>query len=218
MNALANFAFLTAQCNQELSDRPPHEYFKEIEEKQPGALESQWITTDRELWRVENYREFLAARRQLLADAANRLLEELLAGEKPQGASSEEAATEASEEAPREEEATGLALVGLAASQEEDEKLELAYWAEENGLPSPHIDFIYTDAISGEGQTIFDLAWPEGLQTGLTQPVAVLFGEPSETEHVANQAGYLFFTSVEEFKTHARNYNLAEEQMIASTS
>ena len=85
VNALANFAFLTAKTNQEISACPPHEYFEEVKEKQPGALESQWIPMDRDLWRVENYREFLAARRQLLADAANQLLKDLLAGQSLQG-------------------------------------------------------------------------------------------------------------------------------------
>ena len=32
----------------------------------PGSIESHWIPTDRRLWRLENYPEFLAERRRLL--------------------------------------------------------------------------------------------------------------------------------------------------------
>jgi hypothetical protein len=43
------------------------------------VLASQWVPLDRELWRFENYREFLAERRRFLA-AANRFVDELLNG------------------------------------------------------------------------------------------------------------------------------------------
>ena len=44
----------------------------------PGALESHWIPMNRDLWRVERYRDFLAARRELLAKAANAILDNLV--------------------------------------------------------------------------------------------------------------------------------------------
>lgn len=216
VNALANFAFLTAKTNQELSDRSPHDYFEEVEERQPGALESQWIPMNRDLWRVENYREFLAARRQLLADAANRLLEDLLAGQSLQGAAASEPAAVEIESVPTEEVAAAT-LIGVAASQEDDEKLECAYWAEENGFPSPHIDFVCADESSGEDLAVFDLAWPEGLQPGFSQPVAILLDEPREVEEAANRAGYRFFTTVEEFKEYVEKVILAEpDEAVAS--
>jgi hypothetical protein len=81
INAFANFTFLTQQTNQEISDRPPQDYFEEIANKYPGALESQWIPMDRDLWKIENYRDFLTARRELLAKAANHFLDSLLHGE-----------------------------------------------------------------------------------------------------------------------------------------
>ncbi len=217
VNALANFTFLTAECNQKLSDRPPHEYFEEVEKKQPGALESQWIPMDPDLWRVENYRKFLAARRQLLADAANRLLKDLLTGQSLQGDAAGGTAPTGLESTSTEDEASATTMVSVALSEEDDQKLECAYWAEEIGLPSPQIDFAYVDERSGEQLAVFDLAWSEGLQPGLSQPVAILLNEPREVEEAANQAGYRFFTTVEKFKEYVEKAVLTEpEGAIAS--
>ena len=41
VNALANFCFLTKDTNLDISDRCPEEYFLEVQENHPGALESQ---------------------------------------------------------------------------------------------------------------------------------------------------------------------------------
>lgn len=43
----------------------------------PGALESQWIPMDERLWKLANDRDFLGARRSLLAKAANAFLDKL---------------------------------------------------------------------------------------------------------------------------------------------
>jgi hypothetical protein len=172
-----------------------------------------------DLWRVENYREFLAARRRLLADAANRLLEDLLEGQSLQGEAAGEPAPTDLESTPTEDETetSAAVLVGIAVSEEDDEKLECAYWAEEHGLPSPHIDLVYVDVSSGEELAVFDLAWPEGLQPGFSQPAAILLNEPREVEEVANRAGYRFFTTVEEFKEHVEKAILAKpEEAMAS--
>ena len=50
VNAVANFCFLTKDTNLQIGARPPSEYFLEVEQKHPGALASQWIPMDRELW------------------------------------------------------------------------------------------------------------------------------------------------------------------------
>jgi hypothetical protein len=110
-----------------------------------------------------------------------------------------------------------VTLVGAAASQEDDEKLACAYWAEENGLPSPQIDFVCADETSGEELAVFDLAWPEGLQPGLSQPVAILLNEPREVEEAANRAGYRFFTTVDEFKEHVEKVILAEPEGVMAS-
>ncbi len=82
VNALGNFCFLTKDTNLRISDRRPEDYFPEIEEKHPGALASQWIPNDPALWRIEAYRDFLEARKVLLAKAANICLATLLHDEK----------------------------------------------------------------------------------------------------------------------------------------
>ena len=81
VNALANFCFLTKDTNLDISDRLPEEYFPEVEKAHPGALASQWIPTDPALWKIEKFREFLEARKALLASELNRRMEELLHGD-----------------------------------------------------------------------------------------------------------------------------------------
>ena len=55
INALANFCFLTQDTNIKIGMRDPAEYLPEVQAKHPGVLESQWIPTDPELWRVDRY-------------------------------------------------------------------------------------------------------------------------------------------------------------------
>lgn len=81
VNALANFCFLTKDTNLNISDRLPEEYFPKIDAAHPGALASQWIPNEPQLWRVENFRHFLEARKQLLAAELNRRMEDLLHGD-----------------------------------------------------------------------------------------------------------------------------------------
>ncbi|GDY33344.1 hypothetical protein [Gandjariella thermophila] len=71
VNAVANFCFLTQNTNLAIGKKNPQDYLAEVQAKYPGALESQWIPTDPDLWTPERYPDFLAARRRLLADAAN---------------------------------------------------------------------------------------------------------------------------------------------------
>jgi len=66
---------------REISDRLPGVYFPEVEAAHPGALASQWIPSDPELWRLEHFREFLEARKVLLANEVNRHMEDLLHGD-----------------------------------------------------------------------------------------------------------------------------------------
>lgn len=77
-NSLANYCFLTAASNQKIGKQYPVDYFEEVEETNPGALESHWIPTDKELWKIENYFQFLEERRKLLSHATNDLLDSLL--------------------------------------------------------------------------------------------------------------------------------------------
>ena len=79
VNEIANRAFLTAASNSSLSDIEPADYLPLVEEKYPGALDSQFIPRDPILWRVDNYRAFLEARRELLARKINEHLASLIA-------------------------------------------------------------------------------------------------------------------------------------------
>tara|TARA_Y100000590_G_C15700839_1_gene1006712 strand:+ start:214 stop:2319 length:2106 start_codon:yes stop_codon:yes gene_type:complete len=81
VNAIANRAFITGETNLDISDRRPEEYLPEVEERYPGALQSQLIPMDRNLWKVENYRDFLAARRELISTALNEYLDSLISTE-----------------------------------------------------------------------------------------------------------------------------------------
>ena len=71
------------------------------------------------------------------------------------------------------------------------------------------------DENTGDLLALIDLAWPEGLQEGYSQPVALLIDEDPETEEVINRAGYLFFTNQESFKRYVRQEVLALEEVVA---
>jgi hypothetical protein len=59
---------------------------------------------------------------------------------------------------------------------------------------------------------VFDLAWPDGLQAGLSEPVALLIDEPAETHDAANRAGFRFFTDVDTFRAYVRQEILASDE------
>jgi hypothetical protein len=189
VNALANFCLLTKDTNLNISDRLPERYFPEIEAKHPGALASQWIPTDPALWRVDRYLDFLDARKALLAAEANKRFEELLHGETRWIGSA--AAPVATIPAP----------VGGVTSEEEELELEaLNDWVEDLGLPRGQVSFDYADPETGAQKAVFDLAWPDGLQSGLTGPVAVLLNETADVLALASAAGFRCFTTASEFR------------------
>ncbi len=195
VNAVANFCFQTLPTNLEISDRIPEEYFPMIQRNHPGALESHWIPQEPALWKLENYHQFLAARRELLATAANGFLDSLLAGSvsvypDAQLASLPEAAA---------------AIPGGAGSEEEEAVLaQLHYWVAKQGLPYGQLAIEIADPATGQPVAVLDLAWPDGLQPGLSEPVALLIDEPREIEEAANRAGYRYFTDVEGFKDYVQ--------------
>ncbi|MEI6778847.1 MAG: DUF262 domain-containing protein [Chloroflexales bacterium] len=185
VNALGNFCFLTQQTNLQISDRLPEEYFPEVEAKYPGALASQWIPLDPELWKMERYRDFLAARRELLAQAANTFLDSLLGGT----ASAELVSDPALERA-----AHPMPVPGGADGEELDQIRVCNDWVEAQGLPRGDELYELFHSESGAPVAVIDLAWPRGIQEGLSQPIALLLNEGEEVEEVVNQAGYRFFT------------------------
>ena len=200
VNALANFCFLTKDTNLSIGDRLPEEYFPEIEAKHPGALASQWIPMDKELWKIENYPDFLAARRELLAEATNEVLKALLHGD-----------TSWLEDLERTKKA-GITPINIGIADESEEALlsELNTWVVENSLSAGELSYEYSNEETGEPEAIFDLAWPSGLQQGLTQPVTVLLGESPDVIALANKAGFRCFTDVDSFKNYVKQDVLKE--------
>lgn len=199
VNALANFCFLTKDTNLDIRDRLPEDYFPEVEAAHPGALASQWIPMDPALWKIENFRDFLEARKALLAAEVTRRLEELLHGDTRWLAGPAAAVRPAS------------AGAGGINSEEEEAQLEkLNDWIEAQGLPRGVLAYDLTDPESGDQRAVLDLAWPNGLQEGLTQPVALLLNEPSDVVAIASQAGFRCFTAVEQLKRYVRAEMLME--------
>lgn len=189
VNALANFCFLTKETNLNISDKLPEVYFRQIEKNHPDSLASQWIPMDDNLWKIENYREFLVQRQKLLAKETNRRMEELLHGEISwlDGPSVHPAS---------------IIYGGISSDVEEKELEELIMWIEEQNLPSGVLSYDYSNPETGQQEAIFDLAWPNGIQEELSEPVAVLLNEGPETISIANNAGFRCFTSVKDFRNY----------------
>lgn len=78
VNEIANRAFLTAKTNWDLADEEPAIYLPEVAENYPGALKDQFIPMEPELWTLENYEEFLRARRGLMVSALNEFMDSLI--------------------------------------------------------------------------------------------------------------------------------------------
>ncbi|MDD3969949.1 MAG: DUF262 domain-containing protein [Candidatus Pacebacteria bacterium] len=77
VNEIANRAFITRDANFNISDKEPADYFEEIIAKHPEALKQQMIPTEKSLWGVNKYNEFLTTRRKMIADSVNSFLNDL---------------------------------------------------------------------------------------------------------------------------------------------
>ena len=126
INALANFTFLTQETNLQVSDRDPAEYVEKFAADNPGVVESHWIPMDQKLWKVENYLDFLSARRELLARAANEFLDNLYAGHIPEKEVRESIADREAAPIPG----------GVEDEQEERLIRECNEWVSQQGLPA----------------------------------------------------------------------------------
>ena len=198
INAIGNFTFITQEANLKISAKSPSEYLEEVEKRHPGSVESHWIPMDKELWQVENYLEFLAARRELLAKAANDFLESLLNGQLPESIVSIEI-----------EEHDIVSVPGSIDTDEEEQLLiDCNDWVVQQGLPEGELGYDLTNE-DGQAIAILDLAWPSGLQEGLSQSVALLIDEGKDTEEAANCQGYRYFTNVDTFRKYVETEVLA---------
>lgn len=205
VNAIANFTFLTQNTNLKVSNSKPADYFKAFELIHPGAIGSHWIPMDRELWKVENYRDFLAARRKLLSLAANDFLDSLLAGSVPE-----------SQVTPSILEREVVTIPSEFVTEAEEQVLqECNEWVQEQGLPQGESLYELVDTTTGRAIAVFDLAWPNGLQERYSQPVALLIDQGSYVESAANRAGYRYFTDLEIFKQYVQReiLGMADESL-----
>ncbi|GLZ51352.1 DUF262 domain-containing protein [Actinomycetospora sp. NBRC 106378] len=186
INAIANFAFVTQDSARRLGTRLPEDHLPECS---PDGLRAQWIPEDRALWRVDRYREFLAARRSLLAEEADRFLGELAAG------------TAAWPSPP-------LYAMGLVDEDENSPrsaqiKALLDDFAD-RGFAVPAVDCEIPDPGTGRTLAVAEAFWSEGLQAGLGNPV-VLELDPEEADLARlSELGYEVFTSVDALLAHVR--------------
>lgn len=191
INALANFTFLTQETNIRISNRDPEDYLAAVAEDQPGALPSHWIPTDPSLWRYERYRDFLAARRSLLAEAANALLNRLLHGD-------------------IEDPAIPTAPAASRAPAMQPDPVSTGFPERLRALNERLSDRGLNEGVSGymlvqNGETVaeLDAAWPEGLGPMQPAPVCLLADEDSEIERIAEQAGFTCFADIETLERYA---------------
>jgi hypothetical protein len=207
VNALGNFCFLTQTSNLKISDRKPEEYFPEIRDKYPGALESQWIPMEEELWRLENFPAFLEARCELLAAEVNRHMKDLLHGENHWLSGTAPAPV------------SPLPVPGAIADEEEEALLEsLRSWMTEKSLPDGELAYELSDEETGAPQAILDLAWPKGIQEELSTPVAVLLNEGPKVRDIAGAAGFRVFASVEAFQRYVDKEILGDDEEATERS
>jgi hypothetical protein len=167
-----------------IGKRPPADYLAEVAEKHPGALESQWIPMDNNLWKTDRYLDFLAARRELLARAANDFLRQLRDGVKPAG--------------------EPLHPIGVVAEEDiEDDRArmikDLITDLTALGCVVPDIDAEIPDPDTGAVLAVAEAFWPDGLQPGLGGPVVLELDAGSDLARMS-ELGYQVFTSADSLR------------------
>jgi len=194
VNAIANYAFVTPAGFSLANRQQPIDYLEELEDRYPGLLASHWIPTDRYLWHIEHYRDFLAARKELLARAANAFLNGLREGNLP------EMIVRESEPASLETHDEDIILLRMCNT-----------WMKQQGLPEGEAGFEIIDPAT-DTPLMLDLAWPYGIRQDYSErPIALLLSEDEEVEKAAERAGYRTFTSVPMF------YRYVEQDVLALT-
>lgn len=71
---IANIAFLSQKANRTILKSKPEEYLNNIEE---NRLKDQLVPSDKELWKVEKFRDFIVERRKLLKEAINEYMRKI---------------------------------------------------------------------------------------------------------------------------------------------
>jgi len=78
VNELANRAFLTERANLKIRNTEPIVYLKKVVEKYPKALDQQFVSSKEELWKVENFNDFIKDRRRKIANEINKFMKSLV--------------------------------------------------------------------------------------------------------------------------------------------
>lgn len=201
VNGLANLCFLTKATNLKISNRLPKDYFIEIEKSHPGALESQWIPENRKLWEIENFLQFLEVRRDLIAQEINNCFKMLLHEDVHWLSDIKE-----------ENSTSAVSTDDDNADETEEQEIEkLNDWMEKQGLPRGEVSFDFANPADGSHMAVFDLAWPDGLQTSLTEPVAVMLDADANVIALASRSGFRCFTAISDLRDHIKTDILKEE-------
>ncbi len=79
INELANMAFIGGKTNRRILNKEPIDYLERevVATRGEDALTSQLIPTDRTLWELGNYRQFLEYRRSAIAKTINDFIKKL---------------------------------------------------------------------------------------------------------------------------------------------
>ncbi len=78
VHEIANRVPLTKGSNRNIFNQKPKDYLPKIQEKYPGTLKKFMIPENEELWKLENYEQFLERRRELIAESINNFMESLI--------------------------------------------------------------------------------------------------------------------------------------------
>ena len=170
---LTNRAILTQVANRRKSAKSAEEYLQGIKESAPKALEKQCIPMDEALWKTENYEQFLAIRRQLLADNINKYLNSL---------------------AIEKEEEYGSVTLEEIISEGENEELEFKSslrWDYQQGSINKKLEMVIMKAIAAfgnsEGGTLIIGIDDDANALGLENDYASLKGDKDRFElHLRN--------------------------------
>ena len=71
---VANITIISRSANEKIKFRDPKEYLKELYEVDPELLKKHFIPTDKELWDIDRFSEFLKERMKLIINAIEKEL------------------------------------------------------------------------------------------------------------------------------------------------
>jgi hypothetical protein len=78
INEISNFAFIGGRTNRNISNKEPEKYLLSvIEQRGKEILDHHLLPTDKDLWQLKNYNEFLSYRRVRLVENINAFLKQI---------------------------------------------------------------------------------------------------------------------------------------------